>query len=168
MHGDHIGGMMKDGEKSFPNATVRTSTREYSHWSKAGGSAKDVLTAYSGKLALYLPEEIGSGKEIEPGITPVTAYGHTPGHTGFLIESEGQKLLIWGDIAHAMAIQMPFPQVAVTYDSNPDSAILYRRQLLEYAAKNNIPVAGMHIPYPGMGRVSPDGNSGYRLELNNR
>lgn len=165
MHGDHIGGMLKDGEKSFPNATLHLATREHGHWNKAGGGAKEVLAAYSDKLVLFLPGEIGeAGKEVYPGITPVVAYGHTPGHAGFLVESEGQKLMIWGDLTHAMAIQMPFPQVAVTYDSNPVSAIAYRKQILEYVVKNNIPVAGMHIAWPGIGSVSSDGNSGYQFK----
>lgn len=158
MHGDHIGGMMRDGNVAFPNAKVHIATREYGHWNSIEGGAKNMIQAYQGNISLFLPEKAGEAKnQLYPGIYAIAAYGHTPGHTCFLVESDGQQLLIWGDLTHAMAIQMPYPQVAVTYDSNPNDAIKYRQEILEYVAKNNIPVAGMHIAYPGIGGVKTEG-----------
>ena len=78
----------------------------------------------------------------------------------FMLTSGDQQLLFWGDLTHAMAIQMPCPQVALTYDSNPEQAITIRKVVLEYVAKNNIPVAGMHIAFPGMGTIK-NANKGY-------
>ena len=57
-----------------------------------------------------------------------------------MVESGNEKLLIWGDLTHAMAIQMPYPQVAVSYDVNPDMAIAARQKVLAYVAKKKIPV----------------------------
>jgi hypothetical protein len=59
-----------------------------------------------------------------------------------------------------MAIQMPYPQVALTYDTDPTMAIATREAVLEYVAKNNIAVAGMHIAFPGMGNIKKS-NKGY-------
>jgi len=77
------------------------------------------------------------------------------------VESGSEKMLIWGDLTHAMAIQMPYPQVAMTYDTNSDMAIAARKKVLEYVAKNNIPVAGMHTAFPGMGKITKAPDGGY-------
>jgi hypothetical protein len=37
-----------------------------------------------------------------------------------------------------------------------------RKKILDYVAKNNIPIAGMHLNYPAIGTVRVDG-SGYRF-----
>lgn len=163
MHGDHIGGMLRDGKPSFPNAEVYLAQPEHDYWvnESRGQQAQDVIAAYKNKLHLFQPVEAGEkGIPLVAGIQGIAAYGHTPGHTAFLLESDNEKLLIWGDLTHAMAIQMPYPQVAVTYDVNPGDAIAYRKKLLEYTEKNKIPVAGMHIAFPGIGVVTKDAASG--------
>ena len=43
--------------------------------------------------------------EVLPGITAMLRPGHTPGHTNWLIQSGGDRLLIWGDIVHLAAVQ---------------------------------------------------------------
>jgi hypothetical protein len=60
-----------------------------------------------------------------------------------------------------MAIQMPVPEVAMTYDVDPDMAVASRLAVLKYVADKNIPIAGMHVPYPGIGKVTPASEGGY-------
>jgi glyoxylase-like metal-dependent hydrolase (beta-lactamase superfamily II) len=96
-----------------------------------------------------------------PDIQGIAAYGHTPGHTAFMVGSSGQQMLIWGDLTHATPVQMPYPQLAVTYDVDPNQAVASRMKILEYIAKNNIPIAGMHIAFPGMGHVKANSEGGY-------
>ncbi|MCC8143065.1 MAG: MBL fold metallo-hydrolase [Tannerellaceae bacterium] len=167
MHGDHIGGLMKEGEVAFPNATLYLPEPEHAYWTDEAvmnafpedrrGSfqqAQAVARAYDDRLKLFAPQEIGAeSPEILPGIVGIAAYGHTPGHSMFLLTSGTEKLLIWGDLTHAMAIQMPYPQVAVTYDVDPDTAVETREAVLKYVSAEAIPVAGMHVAYPGIGRV---------------
>jgi glyoxylase-like metal-dependent hydrolase (beta-lactamase superfamily II) len=164
MHGDHIGGLLRDGKPVFPNAEMYLSQPEYDHWSKSENKqALNVLSAYKNKLKLFIPEELGSKKaNLFAGFQGIADYGHTPGHTAYLIESGSARLLIWGDLAHVMAVQMPHPEIAVTYDSNPKQAIEYRRKILKYVVKNNIPVAGMHIVSPAIGDVIAEG-TGYEF-----
>ena len=158
LHGDHIGGMLKDGKAVFTKAELYLSKQEYD--SSVGddarnANARDVIEAYKAKLHLFQPKEIDAQPdELFTGIRSVAAFGHTPGHTLYMVESGGEKLLIWGDLTHAMAIQMTYPQVAMTYDTNTDMAIAARIKVLEYASKNNIPVAGMHLAFPGMGKIT--------------
>jgi glyoxylase-like metal-dependent hydrolase (beta-lactamase superfamily II) len=121
------------------------------------------LAAYPGRVETFRPGAIGTRiSELLPGISPIAAFGHTPGHTLFMVESAGRKLLIWGDLMHAEAIQFPRPDISVTYDTDPAMAAASRKKVLEYVTANNIPIAGMHLVYPAVGRVSADGN-GYRL-----
>ncbi|MCC8018257.1 MAG: MBL fold metallo-hydrolase [Rikenellaceae bacterium] len=175
MHGDHIGGMLREGTPAFPGAKVIVARAERDYWSSdtemAGvpengrGSflnARRVFDAYAGLLETVEPFDIAE-VPAEAGIYPVRAYGHTPGHTGFMVVSRGARLLIWGDLTHVTPVQMPHPEIAVTYDVDPAAAIATRRQIMRYAAEQGIPVAGMHIAYPGIGTLAPDGATGYRF-----
>ncbi len=177
MHGDHIGGMLKDGKAVFTNAEVYLPQPEHDYWTnqdiisklpenKRGGflNAIKVIDIYKHKLHLFTPITIDSSiTTLLPGIQGIAAYGHTPGHTGFLLESKGEKLLIWADLTHAMAFQMPYPEIAVTYDTNPTDAVYARQAILKYVSEHQIPIAGMHIAFPGMGKIEKSVKGGYRF-----
>jgi glyoxylase-like metal-dependent hydrolase (beta-lactamase superfamily II) len=163
MHGDHIGGLQRDGKALFPNAKVYLAQQERDYWtsSNINRGAIDALAPY--RVETFLPGELGPVlNELLPGIIPIAAFGHTPGHTVFQLESEGQRLLIWGDLMHVQGIQFPLPETSVSYDTDPAAAAAIRRKLLEYAAANNIPVAGMHLVYPAIGTVRAQGG-GFRF-----
>ena len=173
-HGDHIGSLLLYGIRTYTKASLYISKPEYDYYTNdeimnslpenRRGSiidARKIFEAYKDKLTVFTPNEIENTAELVPGLRSVAAYGHTPGHTSFLIESESQKLLFWGDLTHAMAIQMPFPQVAVSYDTDPQKAIEYRQKLLKYLAPTNIRVAGAHIQSPAIGLIKQDGSTGY-------
>jgi glyoxylase-like metal-dependent hydrolase (beta-lactamase superfamily II) len=164
-HGDHIGGLLEDGKAVFPNAKLYISQPERDYWVGAKNTnVINVLKAYEKQLVLFKPNDLKSiTTSLLPGITPIAAYGHTPGHTAFLVESKGDKLLIWGDLTHAMAIQMPYPQVAVTYDVNPKEAVQSREKILKYVSENKITITGMHIAYPAAGKIHPVPGKGYEF-----
>ena len=44
------------------------------------------------------------------GIFPIEAYGHTPGHIMYLISDGGEKLLVWGDLTHALLYRCHTPR----------------------------------------------------------
>ncbi len=162
MHGDHIGSLLDEkGKASFPNAEVYLAKPEHDYWIKTedrNSTVKTVINTYKNKLHLFEPTELGKKIENLPdGFESMSAYGHTPGHTAYLIGMGKEKMLIWGDLTHAMAIQMPYPQVAVTYDTDPNGAIASRKRILEYVFRNNIPIGGMHIAFPGMGKITREG-----------
>ena len=170
MHGDHIGGLLQDGKKSFPNATLYISQPEYDYWmsDEAGNAAnaRQVIEAYKNNLQLFVPDELdGAASKILPGIRGIAAYGHTPGHTVYLLESDNSQFMIWGDLTHATPVQMAYPQVAVTYDVEPAKAIESRQRILQYLADNKIDIAGMHVEYPGIGKVSKNKADGYTFKL---
>jgi glyoxylase-like metal-dependent hydrolase (beta-lactamase superfamily II) len=174
MHGDHIGGLLRDNEKSFPSAELYIPKPEYDYWmsdvamqkqpeSQRGGftNARNVINAYKDKLHLFVPGAIDGTDELLPGIRSIAAYGHTPGHTGYMLESNGSKIFIWGDLTHAITVQIPYPEVAITYDLDPVEAARSRQQLLNYLLENKIRIAGMHIQFPGIGNVRKNKANGY-------
>lgn len=177
MHGDHIGGMLKGDNKAFPNAEVYLSQPEHDYWTnqeiinqlpenRRGSflNAIKVIETYKDKLHLFAPGQLGQkAKPILNGVQGIAAYGHTPGHTVFLVGTGNEQLLIWGDLTHAMAIQMPHPEIAVTYDTDPEDAIKARKEILEYVEKHQIPIAGMHIAFPGIGQVKKGETVGYKF-----
>ncbi|MDR0620237.1 MAG: MBL fold metallo-hydrolase [Bacteroidales bacterium] len=157
LHGDHIGGLVKDGKITFPNSQVYMSRNEFDYWKKQNNRlAQDVLEKYEKQIHLFVPNKIDEKrvtiiKEI-PELSAIAAYGHTPGHTMYLFNSE-KPLLIWGDLTHAMAVQMPHPEISVTYDVNPEISAESRLEVLDYVSRNRIFIAGMHIAYPAVGII---------------
>jgi glyoxylase-like metal-dependent hydrolase (beta-lactamase superfamily II) len=166
LHGDHFGSLQKDGKAVFSKAKIYLSARELEYFTKTSVNqgAAAALAPYGSRVATFEPGDLASAasgkklKEIVPGISPIAAYGHTPGHTIFLIENGSAKLLIIGDLLHVALVQFPRPDISATYDMNQQTAAAVRRQVLDYAAKNKIPVGGMHIVYPAVGSVETDGN----------
>lgn len=168
LHIDHISGLVRDGKTAFPKAKLYVAKEDREYWTdisimnkqpenRRGGFklAQDVLKSYDSRVIDFSPSPLGKdAPDILPGIKAYAAFGHTPGHTAFMVESRGEKLMIWGDLTHAMAVQMPVPSVAMVYDSDPKAAIATRIAVLKYVAENDISVAGMHIPFPAMGKVS--------------
>ena len=161
LHGDHIGGLQKDGNALFPKAKIYVSSRDRDYFTKTQVNEGVVaaLAPYGSRVVTFEPGELGARiRDLLPGIKPIAAYGHTPGHTAFLIEDGRGKLLIAGDFLHVALVQFPAPDVSATYDVDPQAAAATRRQLLDYAAKNKIPIGGMHIVYPAVGNVEAAGN----------
>lgn len=165
LHGDHFGSLQKDGKAVFPNAKIYLSKREYEFFTKTNVNqgAVSALAPYGSAVVTFEPGAFGQkNAEVLPGITPIAAYGHTPGHTIYQIENNTEKFLIIGDLLHVALVQFPVPQISATYDMDAQMSASVRRQVLDYAAKYKIPVGGMHIVYPGAGDVSADG-SGFRF-----
>ncbi|HBM67148.1 MAG TPA: MBL fold metallo-hydrolase [Pseudomonas sp.] len=172
LHGDHAGGIYKDDTRVFPNATVMMKKADADFWlskeimAKAPEEAKIFFQIAQAGSAPY----IAAGKwkpyegmdEIVPGIAPYAIPGHTPGHTGYMISSKGQSLLVWGDVAHVAAVQMPHPEVGIAFDSDSATAIKTREALLVKLAADKTMIAAAHMPFPGLGRVrKADNSAGY-------
>jgi glyoxylase-like metal-dependent hydrolase (beta-lactamase superfamily II) len=174
MHGDHIGGLLVEDKVAFPKAKLYLARQERDYWASEEimktfpedrrlgfQNSQKALTAYGDAVQTFDPRGFDAAEVLLPGIKTIAAFGHTPGHTLFMVESDGARLLIWGDLTHAMAIQMPVPQVAMTYDVNPEEAVASRLAVLKYVSEEKIPVAGMHVPSPGIGEITSGPENGY-------
>jgi len=157
-HGDHISGLLKDGKANF-SSPVFISKPENDYWldAKTPNSElqKSVAKVYTGRYKTF-----AFGDTLAPGIVAVEATGHTPGHTAFLIGTGKNKLLIAGDFLHAAALQFPHPEESARYDVDPKKSVETRKKLMKMAEDNDWTIAGMHIPFPGIGKVKSKG-SGY-------
>ena len=178
LHGDHVGGLLDAaGKPAFPNATIHVSKAESDYWLLTVDPEK-VPAEYrphiegAAKLARRVAAPyiaLGRWKTFQDGEFPVAGVsikaevlaGHTPGHTVYEISSGGQTLLVVGDLIHSAAVQFPRPEVAVSFDSDPKQAVAVRQGLFRRAAENKSFVAGMHLPFPGIGRLRADGKGGY-------
>ena len=95
------------------------------------------------------------------GITSLALPGHTVGHTGYVIASGSDTLLIWGDIIHSPSLQFPHPEAAIGFDTDKTQATATRKAILDRASSDKMLVAGMHLDFPGFGHVSKEG-AGFR------
>ena len=102
-----------------------------------------------------------SDRELLAGVTSVDTHGHTPGHASYLFRSGDQSLLILGDLVHNHAVQFARPEVAFEYDHDPKQAVATRKRIFFKAAKEKLMVAGMHLPFPGIGHVRKESAGGY-------
>ncbi|WP_106476028.1 MBL fold metallo-hydrolase [Phytohalomonas tamaricis] len=164
LHADHVGGLIDaDDNALFPNATVMAPARELEFWTgddadslpesrqKHVQAARRALASYADRI-----KELNGG-EVLPGIEMVALPGHTPGHCGYMITSGNEQLLIWGDIVHLPAIQLPCPQTGIMFDVDAEQAQKTRLELLAQVARDGTRVAGMHLEFPAIGHIANDG-----------
>ena len=162
LHGDHFGSLQKDGKAVFPNAQIYLSEKELEYFTVTNPNqgAVNALAPYKSQITAFDPGSLFNERnsELLPGIKPIAAYGHTPGHTIYLFESGRAKVLVIGDLLHVGLVQFHLPQISATYDIDKEAAAKTRQQVLYFAAANDIPIAGMHIVYPGMGMLKAYNN----------
>jgi glyoxylase-like metal-dependent hydrolase (beta-lactamase superfamily II) len=168
MHPDHVGGLVAaDGKMAFPNAVVRADQREAAMWlstenmDKAPADAKGFFQGAMASLKPYADagrlKTFDGQTELVPGIRAIPARGHTPGHTIYAVESQGNKLVVWGDLMHVAAVQFALPATTIQFDVNPKEAAPARIKQYADAAKNGYYVAVAHVSFPGIGRLRADG-----------
>ena len=170
LHPDHVNGLLGvDGKPLFPNAQVRVAQVESDFWLSADNTAKapkDFQPFFKMAQAAAAPYQ-ASGQwkpfhdesEVAPGIKPVPAVGHTPGHSAYVVESKGERLLILGDTVHSYAVQFARPEVAIEFDTDKKQAVATRKKLFAWAAREKLAVAGMHLPFPGLGHIRSEGKA---------
>lgn len=169
MHPDHVGGLLVDGKIAFPNAIVHASKSDADYWlsqanlAKAPAASKGFFEGAMASLQPYIKAghflTFDGNTQLTPGIRAVAMPGHTPGHTAYMIESQGQKLLVWGDVVHVAAVQFADPAVTIAFDSDAKTAAIERKQAYAEAARQGYLIAGAHLPFPGLGHVRTRGQA---------
>jgi len=172
MHADHVGGLVAGGQRVFPNAVLRIDKRDTDYWlSEANMNAapenmRDFFRAAMANVGPYAQSgqlrPFDGATELVPGVRAQPAWGHTPGHTVYVIESKGQKLVLWGDLMHVAAVQFPDPAVTIQFDVDSERAAAARAKAFADAAKDGYLVGAAHLPFPGIGHLAAEG-SGYRF-----
>jgi len=171
LHPDHAGGVSAGNKPLFPKAIVRAAKAEGEFWLTPANLEKvppDQRDMFKGVMTAMAPY-VSAGKykpfegdvELVPGVRAVASAGHTPGHTFYVVESKGEKMVVWGDLMHMAAVQFPEPSVTIQFDVDSKKAAGQRKRAYADAAKNGYYVAVAHISFPGIGHVIADGK-GYR------
>lgn len=155
-HMDHIGGLLTpDQQFVFPNARHLMCRLEWEHWT--GPAARPLsdpyFAAFKGRMELIEPDT-----PIARGVRTVAAPGHTPGHMAVMIESDGEALMHMADAAHH-PIQTAHPAWSPKFDFDPIQSAQSRRGLFAMAARDGFPVMAYHFGFPGLGRLSADGDA---------
>jgi glyoxylase-like metal-dependent hydrolase (beta-lactamase superfamily II) len=167
LHGDHIGGLLQNGQIAFPNATVMADRHDADFWLSAANlekAPKAMKGFFQGAQATLAPY-VSAGKfkpfegntEIVTGVKAIATHGHTPGHAIYAVESKGQKLVLWGDLMHVAAVQFPRPEVTIQFDTDSKAAMAQRKKAFADAAKGGYWIASAHLPFPGIGHLRADG-----------
>ena len=163
MHPDHVGGLMSGGAIAFPNATLRIDKRDVDHWLSEANlkAAPDGAKGFfQGAMASVNPY-VQAGKlkpfdgntDLVPGVKAQAAYGHTPGHTIYTIESKGEKMVLWGDLMHVASVQFEDPSVTIQFDTDSKAAAPQRMAAYAAAARDGYIVGSTHLAFPGLGRL---------------
>jgi glyoxylase-like metal-dependent hydrolase (beta-lactamase superfamily II) len=171
IHPDHTGGLAIGGKKLYPNATIHVNKKEIDFWTdksaaeKADGPTKGFFSQVAATVGPYISSgavrTFEGDAQIFPGVSAIPAYGHTPGHTFYMLEDDGQKIAFMGDTIHVQDAQFEDPSITVAFDVDQKQAAATRVKAFADAAQNEYYVAFDHMYFPGIGRLRKE-NVGYR------
>ena len=165
LHPDHIAGTLDtNGSAVFNNAQMHIVDKEHDFWVgenfdavEVNGAdwaslAQGVITAYNDRLNI-----LSEGKEIMSGVNIVAIPGHTPGHSGFRVDSGNESLMHLGDILHLQNLQLIDPNVSTVFDVDYDKALASRKRVLDMvSADKNLCTSG-HWLTPKFGHIERHG-----------
>jgi glyoxylase-like metal-dependent hydrolase (beta-lactamase superfamily II) len=176
MHPDHVGGLMAGDKMAFANATVRADKHDADYWlsqanlDKAPADSKGFFQGAMASLNPYVAagrfKPFEGDTELSPGIKAVAAPGHTPGHSVYVVESQGQKLVLWGDLMHVAAVQFAEPGITIAFDTDSKSAAMQRKRAYADAAKQGYLIGSAHLSFPGLGHLRAEGKGYSFVPLN--
>ncbi len=154
-HRDHYGGLVTpDNAAVFPKATILVPRAEWAYWVESGQAPaerveliKAAFAPYQGRITFY-----DDGDVLVEGITARAMPGHSAGHCGLWLESQGEKVLHLADILHT-TVQLAFPELSPRFDYDPLAAGQLRRRLLEEVADEQLLTLIFHLPFPGLGYI---------------
>jgi glyoxylase-like metal-dependent hydrolase (beta-lactamase superfamily II) len=150
-HLDHINGLiLPNGHDAFPQLSRLLVPRE----------ELDMFRAEARLQRFHeRAEALEAGQRIGANCEAVAAPGHEVGHTCFRMTSEGETMLVWGDIVHVPSIQFEQPEMTWEFDRDQEQARATRLRIMALAADNMYYIAGAHLDSPGVGRITRSGNS---------
>ena len=166
-HGDHINGLRnKAGQLVFPNARIFVPEPEWNWWmddARMAAAPEAMKGVFNASRRVFAPIaasviKFAPGAEVLPGVRSLPAFGHTPGHTVFIIEGGKRKLMFWADTTNVAALFVRNPDWAVMFDMDAEAARQTRRKLSERVVKENLLLAGYHLPGAGIGTLVRRGN----------
>lgn len=164
LHFDHIGWntVLENGRwvPTFRNARYLVGEAEWDFWQEEedpyapeakGDSVLPIFDA--GLVDLVEPTHVVTN-EVRLIPTP----GHTPGHVSVMIESQGERAIITGDLFHS-PLQMAHPDWEDSADVDGALAYETRLQFMERYADEPVLILGTHFASPTAGHIVRDGDA---------
>lgn len=159
LHRDHIGWNLQSQNgkyaPTFPRARYWMSAKDW----EACHRPDLIETRFPNAPQCVWPlEELGL-MELMDGehaltreLTTLPTPGHTPGHMSIMVSSRGERAIILGDVLHN-TVQVHETNWASRADIDVEQARTTRRSLVERLEREGIPVAAVHLPAPGFGKI---------------
>jgi glyoxylase-like metal-dependent hydrolase (beta-lactamase superfamily II) len=166
-HIDHCGGLIADdGSPNFPNAQYFIGEPDFAYWTDdskipADYPARPHFLSQARKNLLPVKDRLHfykDNEEIVPGVTVLSAPGHTVSHSIFMINSGGKQLCYIGDLAHHPVLLLEHPRTHFAYDTDPVQSAESRVRMLSMLAANRTPLLAYHFAWPGIGHVAKAGD----------
>ena len=163
-HLDHIGGLVLGDKPAFPNARYVFGEVEFDYWRKGENIAEARKANREQFMAIAVPLAekatfVKDGAEVVPGIRAVETFGHSPGHMGYHIESDGRRLLLWADVTNHYVMSLQQPEWHTGADHDKDMGVTTRKRVLDMVATDQIAAIGYHMPFPAVGWVEKTAGS---------
>ncbi len=167
-HPDHIYGLMQKETNApvFPEAEIVVNATEYAWWTEPGRVEKlpEARRKLGARINAVFPQwknirqATGDG-EVVPGISFISAPGHTAGHVAFHLSSGAEQLVISNDTCYVPALNVAHPEWHGAYDQDGPAAEASRRKLMDRVVADGLRICGSHFPFHGAGRIAKDGGS---------
>ena len=158
LHSDHVGwNTIKDGDRwmpTFPRARYLVQQKEWDYFT-APEQREHNVSILENVLPLAdagVLELVSHETAITPDLTYLPTPGHTPDHCSILVQSQGERALVLGDVAHH-PIQMSEPEWESNADNDKQLGIQSRKMVVERLEREGMLVLGGHWPFPCMGRI---------------
>ncbi len=169
-HIDHCGGLVGAGGKpNFPNAQYYIGEPDFVYWTSDDkipanyparqhflDQARNNLLPVKDRVVFYKDHQ-----EILPGVTALSAPGHTVSHSIFMINVGNDQLCYIGDLAHHPVLLLEHPRTQFAYDTDPAQSAESRVKMMSMFAANRTPILAYHFAWPGVGYIAKQGD-GFR------
>ena len=158
-HPDHILGLLaKDtNAQVFPDAEIIMPAAEYRFWTDPATTvfaAKRIQATFPNWKNI---RHIEPDKEVVAGVRSIATYGHTPGHTSYLVASGNRQLIVLGDVTNIPALFVRNPHWHASFDTDGPMAEAVRRKIFDRVIADKATITGYHYGMPGAGTIAKDG-----------
>ena len=167
LHGDHVGWntRLDNGRwvPTFPNARYLFAETEWRHWDNESRRTLGPLAQHLQDSVLPVIDRgqadfVGTDHAIEDEVSFDPLPGHTPGHVGLHIKSQGAEAILTGDMMHH-PIQCAYPDWSSGFCTDAKLSRKTRRGFLEKYADTDVTVAPAHFAAPTFGRIESRGTA---------
>jgi glyoxylase-like metal-dependent hydrolase (beta-lactamase superfamily II) len=150
-HQDHVHGLLTpDGRVLFPNLKTIMIAEE---------AVESFLADMHVAQFRPLLRTIRDGDQVAERLKAVALPGHAPGHVGYTLDTNEDRVLFFGDVVHVPALQFDNPTLSWGYDDDQPTARATRLRVFHDVADAGTWIAGAHLGWPGIGRVVRKGKA---------